>query len=74
MPIEWIAVVGSTRIVAEAYDVELEAVYVRFPNGTEWCYSACPPHVWEAFTAAGQSRGEYIARVLNFKPNGRYSA
>jgi KTSC domain len=73
MAIEWIAVDGSNRIVAEAYDPESETVYVRFPNGIEWQYSACPPQTWEAFTALGQSRGQYIAQVLNFKPNSRYA-
>jgi len=71
--IEWIPVSNSTRIVAEAYDLEAEKIYVRFPNGTEWWYAACPPHVWEEFTAPGQSRGQYIQRVLNFKPYGRHS-
>lgn len=71
--IVWIAVNGSTRIVAEAYNVETETIYVRFPNGVEWWYAGCPPHVWEEFSAAGQSRGQYIARVLDFKANGRYT-
>jgi hypothetical protein len=71
--ISWTAVDGSTRIVAEAYDPEAEAILVRFPNGVEWAYTACPPMVWEEFTAAGQSRGQYIARVLNAKPNGRWN-
>lgn len=70
---DWIPVYGSTRIVAEKYDPEMETIYVRFPNGVEWYYSACPPHEWEAFTAPGQSRGQYIHQVLNFKPNGRYT-
>jgi hypothetical protein len=69
--IEWRPVSESKRIVAEAYDPETETIFVRFPNGVEWWYSACPPHVWEEFTAAGQSRGDYIHRILNFKPNGR---
>jgi hypothetical protein len=70
--IDWIAVTGSTRIVAEAYDPEAERIYVRFPNGTEWWYGACPPHVWAEFSAPGQSRGKYIKSVLDFKPNGRH--
>jgi len=69
--IEWIPVVGSSRIVAEAYDPDTETIYVRFPDGVEWWYSACPPHVWEEFTS--QSRGQYIARTLNYKPNGRHA-
>jgi len=71
--VEWIAVVGSSRIVAEAYDAETETIYVRFPNGVEWRYSACPPHTWEVFTAPGQSRGQYIDQFLNFKPHGRHA-
>lgn len=70
---DWIAVTGSERIVAEAYDPETETIYVRFPNGVEWWYSACPPNVWEAFTAPGQSRGGYIKDILNYKPNGRHA-
>ena len=68
--IEWIPVDGSTRIVAEAYHAEAETILVRFPSGVEWAYSDCPLHVWEEFTAHGQSRGQYIARVLNHKPHG----
>ena len=71
--IEWIPVSDSSRIVAEAYDPTTEQMYVRFPKGVEWWYSACSPQVWEEFTAPGQSRGEYIHRVLNHKPNGRHS-
>ena len=72
--IDWIPVSGSTRIIAEAYDTETEKIYVRFPNGVEWCYSACPPNVWEEFTAQGQSRGQYIAKILNHKPHGRHAS
>ena len=68
--IKWIPVDGSTRIVAEAYIEETETILVRFCDGVEWYYSACPPFVWEEFTAPGQSRGQYIARVLNLKPYG----
>jgi len=73
MMIEWIPVSGSKRIVAEAYEAETERIYVRFPDGVEWWYAACPPQVWQEFTAPGQSRGQYIARVLNHKPNGRHA-
>ena len=71
--IDWRGVGNSSRIVAEAFDVEGERIYVRFPNGVEWWYAACTIEVWEAFCAPGQSRGKYIAEVLNFKPNGRHS-
>jgi hypothetical protein len=70
--IEWVEVSGSIRIVAEAYDSISETIYVRFPNGVEWWYGACPLHVWEEFTAPGQSRGQYIKDNLNYKPNGRH--
>ena len=71
--LEWTPVVGSSRIVAEAYDSATETIYVRFPKGVEWWYAACPPHTWEEFTALGQSRGQYIYRVLDHKPNGRHA-
>ncbi len=71
--IEWIPVSGSDRIVAEAYDPAAERIYVRFPDGVEWWYAACPPKEWRAFTAQGQSRGRYIAQVLDHRPNGRHT-
>lgn len=71
--IEWRSVSGSTRIVAEAYDAEAERICVRFTDGVEWWYAACPPSNWDEFTAPGQSRGQYISRVLNFKPHGRFT-
>jgi hypothetical protein len=71
--IEWLPVAGSERIVAESYLPDQETILVRFPDGVEWSYSACSPRVWEEFTAPGQSRGEFIARVLDAKPNGRWA-
>lgn len=71
--IEWIPVTGSSRIVAEAYDPDTDTIYVRFPNGVEWRYFACPPDVWAEFTAPGQSRGKFINAVLNHKPHGRHT-
>jgi cytochrome c556 len=71
--IEWMTVEGSARITAEAYISETETILVRFPSGKEWYYSACPPAVWEAFTAFGQSRGKFIADELNAKTNGPWS-
>jgi hypothetical protein len=70
--IPWIHVPDSTRIVAQAYDPATETIYVRFPNGVEWLYAACPPYIWEEFTAPGQSRGRFIYAVLNHKPNRRF--
>lgn len=72
MLLEWIPVADSSRIVALAYDSEVEAIYVRFPNGVEWQYELCPQHVWDEFSAPGQSKGQYIDQVLNHKPHGRY--
>ena len=71
--IDWIPVQGSNRIVAEAYNAETETIYVRFHGGVEWQYSACPHSVWVEFTAPGQSRGNYIHKVLNHKPHGRHN-
>lgn len=71
--IDWIPVAGSTRVVAEAYDAEAERILVRFREGVEWWYGACPPSVWAQFTAPGQSRGQFIHQVLDHKPNGRYA-
>lgn len=70
--IDWTPVHNSTRIVAEAYDEKNERILVRFPDGVEWWYGACSPSVWREFSAQGQSRGGYIHRVLDHKPNGRY--
>ena len=68
---EWRSV-ESSRITHEAYDPESERILVRFPNGVEWCYEACPPDVWIAFTAPGQSRGQFIHQVLDQKPHHRF--
>ena len=72
MELDW-QPVDSKRIVAEAYDPESETIHVRFTDGVEWCYDACPPEVWEAFTAPGQSRGTFIRQVLDYKPHRRCS-
>lgn len=72
MMLEWIPVTDSERVVAIAYDVNGETIYVRFPSGVEWWYSACPPQTWEEFTAPGTSKGRYIHQFLNGRPNGRW--
>ena len=69
--LEWIEVLDSERIVAMAYDEEMETIYVRFPEGVEWLYEGCPPNVWEEFSSAGLSKGRYIREVLDHKPNRR---
>lgn len=66
--IDWQPVTGSSRIIAEAFVQETETILVRFPDGVEWAYSACPPAVWQEFTSG--SRGRYISSVLDGKPNG----
>ncbi|KAE8762515.1 KTSC domain-containing protein [Georgenia thermotolerans] len=70
--VEWISVSDSTRVVAVAYDAENETICVRFPNDVEWCYEACPPHVWEDFMAPGVSKGKFIHDVLNHQTHHRY--
>lgn len=70
--IDWHPVPDSSRITAEAYDEEEQKIYVRFPDGVEWWYAECPPHVWDEFTRPEQSRGEYINEVLDHKPHGEY--
>lgn len=73
--LDWIPNDTSSRISAEAYDPKEEKIYVRFKNtGIEWWYGNCPPHVWEQFTAPGQSRGQYINDVLNYHPYGRHAS
>ena len=68
---QWQPVVSS-RITHDAYDPDTETILVRFPDEVEWCYEACPPSVWRAFTAPGQSRGEFIHDILDHKPNHRF--
>lgn len=69
--IDWQPVNGSSRIIAEAYLPETETILVRFTDGVEWAYSACPPSAWQEFTTG--SRGRYIATVLDSKPNSRWA-
>gem|GEM_PF-973112 len=68
--LEWVAVIGSSWISAEAYSQAEEAIYVRFHNGGGWRYLGCPQNVWQEFTAEGQSRGKFFHRELKFKPGG----
>ncbi len=68
---EWIDVTDSERIVAAAYSPDTEEIFVRFPNGTEWCYRECTLATWEEFMSPGASKGRYIHEVLNGHPNGR---
>jgi hypothetical protein len=70
---EWIPI-ESSMMTAAGFDPEAETIYVRFTNGKEWWYSACPQQVWDEFIAPGQSQGKYFHSVLKFKPNGQYNA
>ena len=72
--LDWIPIDDSDRVVAIAYDAANETICVQFPNGVQWCYEACPPHVWEDFTAPGVSKGRFIHDVLNRQPHRRYDA
>ena len=68
--IEWIPVEGSSRIIFEAYLADQEIILVQFPDGVQYFYAECSTEVWDEFTAPNQSRGQYIAQVLNHKPRG----
>jgi hypothetical protein len=70
---EWIPIV-STAMTARGYNPEAETIYIRFTDGKEWWYSACPQQVWDEFTAPGVSAGKFLHNVLKPKPNGRYVA
>jgi len=69
--IEWIPVTDSSRVIAAAYSPQLEQIYVRFPDGTEWCYEECPGHIWETFMAPNTSKGAYIHSELDHHVNHR---
>lgn len=73
MRVAWIPVSGSSRIVAEAWLPERHTILVRFTDGVEWAYYGCTQGEWTSFTAPGQSRGQYIAQVLNRKFHGRWA-
>jgi hypothetical protein len=70
--LDWNEVIDSSRVVAVAYDGDQEAIFVRFPNGVEWRYDACPSHVWEEFIAPNTSKGSFIHHTLNRLPNARH--
>ncbi|SIM23026.1 hypothetical protein [Mycobacteroides abscessus] len=70
--VDWNPVTFSTRIVAEAYLPERGSILVRFIDGVEWEYRNCSLDVWKAFTAPGQSRGEFIHDVLDHQPHGKW--
>ena len=47
---EWIPI-ESKAMTPIGYDPEAEIIYVRFHDGKEWWYSACPQNVWDEFRA-----------------------
>lgn len=69
--VQWQAV-DSDRVTDIAYVVEERTILVRFPDGTKWYYSHCDPKIWARFVHPGTSKGEFIADVLDNKPNGRF--
>jgi hypothetical protein len=65
--LDWHDLNSSTGAVA-AYDPDQEWIYVRFPDGATYVYEACPPHVWQEFTAPETSAGKYLNFTLKHKP------
>ena len=59
--VTWIPVDDSERVVAVAFDADGEAILVRFPNGVEWCYEACPAPV------GGLHRPRYQQRPVHLR-------
>jgi hypothetical protein len=68
--VEMFDVTGSSRIVQFGYDAEAAVVYVRFTDGTPWCYRGVPQETWEEFVRA-PSKGRFINEVLNHYDYGR---
>ncbi len=61
--------VASSRITEMGYDSETASVYVRFTDGTAWCYRNVPEEVWNQFVSA-PSKGRFINQVLDGYQNG----
>lgn len=70
--IDWIPTPESSRTDAIAYLAEEEVILARFPNGREWQYEGCPPHVWEEFSDPATSKGTYIYEQLNHHSHGPF--
>jgi len=62
----------SSRLTHISYLEDLQVIYVRFPDGTEWEYARCSLEEWEAFCSA-DSLGRHINTNLNAPPNRRRS-
>ena len=56
--------VSSSNIVAVGYDVENQAVYVQFMDGSTYAYKGVPEHEYENLRTAS-SVGSYLNR--NYK-------
>ncbi|MGA9285772.1 MAG: KTSC domain-containing protein [Solirubrobacteraceae bacterium] len=67
MELEWIDM-NSSNVESAAYEPDAEMIYVRFKEGGVYAYDQCPPHMWEEFTAPGQSPGKYVNEILKYKP------
>jgi len=67
MELEWIDM-NSSNVESAAYNPDAEMIYVRFKEGGVYAYDQCPPHMWEEFTAPGQSPGKYVNEILKYKP------
>ena len=61
--------VASSRISDMGYDAENAVVYVRFSDGTPWCYRDIPEEVWGQFVEA-PSKGRFIHDVLDHYDHG----
>ena len=61
--------VASSRITEMGYDSDNVTVYVRFTDGTSWCYMNVPGEVWQQF-ASSSSKGRFIHETLDGYPNG----
>jgi len=60
---------ASSRITEMGYDGGTATIYVRFTDGTPWCYLNVPEEVWEEFVAA-PSKGRFIHQVLDAYEHG----
>lgn len=56
--------VSSSNIAAVGYDIDSQAVYVKFLNGSTYAYKGVPEHEFDNLKTAS-SVGSYLNR--NFK-------
>jgi hypothetical protein len=62
--------VVSSRLTEMGYDANAATIFVRFTDGTPWCYYNVPDEVWQQFVSC-VSKGRFINDVLNHYPHGR---